>query len=203
MSEVYNPIFLIRQNKINEDSFKYNLRKNNILSWIDKYEKYIKFKEIIQTCGIESNVKIESGILNINFGERFLGYEFVPYIKSNMSFIELLIILKSKVIDFENSYGNIFIDNNKLDMLKKLVYYYNRKISLIDIEDKKTLIHLDNSSIVLHYALINKVHLIKQVNNWCTLRFSINNEKIDYCTIFSEEQIELLEYINKLINQNK
>jgi ferritin len=72
------------------------------------------------------------------------------------------------------------------------------------MKDKKKLMRLKQSSEVLSHLLTPSVILRSEVNNWCSLTFTnSDNKAIDYCTLFAEEQIKVLERVNQSIQEIK
>lgn len=188
-------------NKDSVKAFLYKLRRNNILTWIERLQDINRYKDILSECVFDSILSVDSGVVRIEPSGHYIGHRFAPYVKHGIKFYELAIIMKYEIVEFEYKYGDIPLYDFELEELKQIVYLYNRKISSdLDINDKKNLIHLEDTAEVLHYLLAPSVILNSKVNGWCTLTFTQeDNKKKDYCTIFTEEQINLLERVNKLI----
>lgn len=182
------------------DLFKYRLRKNSVLTWADEYLDIIQYLDILSDCNVFSTLSVESGIVKVMPEERYLSHKFVPHVNRGLSLSELIIILKYKVNDFIFKYGDIKLNINDIELLKQIIYKYNNTVhNRLDLSDKKLLIHLESSAIVLYYLLTSKVILTNLVNGWCSLEFTVNNSKKEYCTIFTVDEIVLLEKVNKSI----
>lgn len=188
----------------NKDAYLYKLRKNNILNWISDLEEINTYKSVLTECTPNSTLSIESGIVKISPSNRYISHKYVPHVKHGFNFQELSIIMKYKIIEFEDKYGEVNLSDNELYELKQIVYEYNRILcSDLNMEDKKKLIHLEQSAEVLHYLLTPSVVLNNLVNGWCNLTFTNGDmRKKDYCTIFTYEQINILEKVNKSIQLN-
>jgi hypothetical protein len=192
-----------KENEIYKNSFLYKIRKNNILNWVYDLEEIIKYKDILNTCNFNSTLEIESGIVKINPIGRYLSHKFVDHVKRGFNFYELCIVMKHKIISFESYYGMFNLSEEDIEKVKQIIYKYNRLVfDKLDINDKKKLIHIEQTAEVLHYMLVPSVILENIENGWCSLTFTVdNNKKKDYCTIFSVEELELLEKVNKLIQK--
>lgn len=202
-----NPIEMLRGLSGNDDSVKdlfvSKLRRNSILTWIEKLEDVNKYKEILRDSSISSTLHIESGIVRVDPSGRYLSHRFVPHVKNGFSFVELSVILRHYVLSFEDEYGVVLLSDNDISSLKNIVYKYNRTVhGKIDMTDKKKLIHIDQSAEVLYYLITSKVIFKAEINGWCTLTFvNNNNSRNEYCTIFTEEEISVLEKVNRSLGK--
>lgn len=190
-----------------------NIRSNSVLSFIKELNDVVSYKIILKEFNEDSVLSVVSGIVKINNGVTYIGYEFVPFIKYGCTFKELCTVLRFKIISFEHSYGDVIITN--ADSTSKLLseedrlsieesgYYFNVLCHKSEYANKE-LIHLEQSSEVLHYLLCGSVLLKNITNGWCSLMFKENMHLVkEYCTIFSYEQIKVLEKLNNMIyNKN-
>ena len=202
--DVYNePKETLSEEKISKDAYLYRLRGNRILNWIDDLQYVNRYKRILKECTLSSTLEFESGIVRIDPIGTYIGHKFVPHVKSGFSFYELSVIMRYEIIKFEDEYGEILLSENEIEELKQIIYMYNRmKHDKLDMSDRKKLIHLEQSSIVLYYLLASSVILKSEMNGWCSLTFTVQGEvKKEYCTIFNEEQIKLLERVSMAINK--
>lgn len=184
------------------DSRRFSLRRNDILNWVEKLEKVSQYLDILKSVPMTSTLEIESGIVKIAPNNRYIGHEFVPLVKEGFSFVELSTILRSEVVKFNFDYGQISLDDKDLYALKQVVYQYNRLVTSAAIYDNKEFSRLHQSSEVLYYLLSKSIILTAQVNGCCSLYFTKGGNSVkEYCTIFSEEQIKLLERVNSVIQQ--
>lgn len=176
------------------------LRSNTVLSWIGKLEKINKYKEIMQECTLGSTLEVESGIVKINPSGKYIGHELAPQVKAGFNIHEIVTIMKYKTIKFESVYGEVGLSDEDIEGTKQLIYMYNRKRN--NTMDNKEFIHLEQTSEVLYYLLQPSIKLKKEINGWCSLIFTNeNNLKKEYCTIFNEEQIELLERVSASLSK--
>lgn len=190
----------IKGSKEDKYAYLYKLRRNNILNWTEDLINISKYKKILKECSLASTLTIESGIVKINPIGCYIGHKFVPHVKVGFNFYEIATILKSKIVEFENEYGELSLNDEDIYKLRQIIYKFNRTKSIkLDMADKKQLTHLEQSAEVLYYLLSGGVIFEKQINGWCTLTFSNTDTRKDYCTIFDEDEIELLETINKAI----
>lgn len=186
--------------EIEKDAWLYSLRKNNILIWVAELESVTRFSDILNTCPVNSTLEIESGIVKIEPNGRYIGHQFVPHVNAGFGFSEISILLRSRIIEFEDEYGKINLSEKDLHNLRQLVYQFNRQVPTVDISDKNKLNQLEQSAEVLYYLLSRRIILDTQGNGCCSLIFTLNNNsRKDYCTIFTEEQIALLKRVNNSI----
>lgn len=188
-------------NNSKKDAYLYRLRGNSILNWVEDLKDINKYKRIIKECTLSSEFEIESGIVKINPNGYYIGHKFVPQIKAGFNFQQISTIMKFKIIEFESLYGKVNISNEEIEDLQKIVYEYNQTLFInLDMSDNKKLIHLKDTAEVLSYVMVPSIILKNEKNGWCTLTFTKNDNNIkDYCTIFTEEQIKILQKVNNSI----
>lgn len=184
-----------------KDLYLYSLRKNSILTWADKLRDIIRYKEILNEVSFFSTLNLQNGIVKIEPSGRYIGHEYAPLVKSGFTFSEIAILLKSEIVLFENEFGEPTLTLHDIDKLDEVVYKYNRMISSnLDMTDEKKLDHLKQTATVLHFTLAKSITLKAQTSGFCTLTFAHDNNKTsEFCTIFSEEEILLLEKVNNSI----
>lgn len=195
---------VFNNNPQERDAWLHRLRGNRVLGWVEEFEDVSRYSEILDTCPINSTLEIESGIVKINpmngSASRYIGHRFVPHVKAGFSFQEVATVLKAKIVEFEHEYGKVEMTSEDIYNLKQLVYQFNQAVSAVDFSDRKRLIHLEHSAEVLYYLLTPRVVFSAGRNGWCSLVFLVSGDKgKDYCTIFSEEQIKLLERVSASI----
>ena len=133
-------------------AYLYKLRKNNVLNWVETLEDIIKYKEILKKCSLTSKLSVVNGIVSIDSGRYYISHKFVPHVKAGFNFDDLAIIMRYEIIKFEDEYGEVNISETDIYKLKKIIYKFNKiKYSDLDMEDKKLLIHLEDSALILQY----------------------------------------------------
>lgn len=186
---------------LERDAYLYRLRGNHIIVWADELRDINEFKSVIRKTPASSTLRIESGIVRVDPCGFYLPHYFAPLVEAGFSFNELVTVMMSRIVSFEHEYGKVELSSDELEDLKSIVYFYNRAKSYkLNIQDKKFLIHLESSAEVLYYLLAKTITLTAIYNGWCSLDFTNGgNTRKDYCTIFSDEQIKLLEKVNRSI----
>lgn len=189
--------------KIKRDAYLHNLRGNSILRWTEDLKKVNRYREILKECSPFSTLEVENGIVRIYPSGRSLSHEFVPHVNAKLSFFEITVIMKHKILTIEDRYGRTNLSDEDIDSLQRIVFRYNRdKSSELDMADKGKLKHLEDTSMVLYYTLIRGVKLESTGGGGCTIMFGDLTTK-EYQTILDENQIELLQEVNISINQEE
>ncbi|MEO2202178.1 hypothetical protein ABGV42_00285 [Paenibacillus pabuli] len=186
-----------------KDAYLYGLRKNSILNWTEELRKIVQYKDILKEVSFFSTLALQNGIVKIEPSGRYIGHKYAPLVKSGFTFTEIAVLLKSEIAFFENEYGEVNLATHEIDKLNEVAYKYNRILtSNLDMNDEVKLNRLSQTASVLFFTLANSVTLKAQSNGSCTLTFANDNNKTnEYNTIFSEEEILLLEKVNDSIKQ--
>lgn len=199
MNSLDDEILINNKARESKDAFVHNLRKNDVLNWTSRLGDILEYKNILEECDPLSTLELQNGIVKVMPSGKYIGHKYTPHVKAGFTFSDMSILMRSEILLFEEEYGEVLLTPNDISRLNEIVYRYNRTaFDRLDMSDAKKLIHLKQSAMCLHFLLATTIRVKNQGNGWCTLTFKNSNYSTkDLCTIFTDEEMELLEKVNK------